>query len=177
MTIVRRVVEMHGGEIDVRTGKTGTEFTLRLPLIEAVEPAREVPAARPAEALKSRVLVVDAEPAVRAVMGKLLRADGHAVVACESPEQAVEAVESGTFDLVIADLALLEVGGEALLRCMREDHPHLIDRLVVTTGGVDRPGGRAATYSRHPVLLKPFTSAQVRRSVASALASGSGPPS
>jgi len=177
LSVSRTLVRQHGGEIDVRTGKTGTEFTVRLPLIVAEEPARQVVPARPGEAPEGRVLVVDDEPAVRAVIGKLLRADGHTVVTCKTPEQAVEAIESQAFDLVIADLTLLEVRGEALLRCVRDNHPHLIDRFILTTGGLDRPGSRVAAYSGNPVLLKPFTSAEVRRCVASVLPRAPGPPS
>jgi CheY-like chemotaxis protein len=119
---------------------------------------------------RGRVLVLDDEPVVCRLIAKFLEHDGHSVLACWSEEEALDALRGGgPFDLIIADLSMLEAAGPALIGKMREQYDDLLDRLVLTTGWADVKETQAAAYSLHPVLNKPFGAAEVCKHLRRAL--------
>jgi DNA-binding response OmpR family regulator len=52
-----------------------------------------------------KILIVDDEPAVGALIGAELRQQGHACTLATGPEQAIALLDGGAFDLVITDIA------------------------------------------------------------------------
>ena len=80
LTLVRRLVEMHGGSVEAHSegAGTGSEFTVRLPAV-LVAPARDERAAeaeRPAARPRRRILVVDDNRDSAISLGMMLRTDG-----------------------------------------------------------------------------------------------------
>jgi len=76
----------------------------------------------------ARILVVEDEPRLGELLRLYLERDGHAVIVVRDGRSAISAVDAGPIDLVVLDLMLPGVGGEAVLAAIRErgDTPVLI---------------------------------------------------
>jgi DNA-binding response OmpR family regulator len=68
----------------------------------------------------SAILLVDDNPAVRNVVGDVLRDSGHAVMEAASGSAALSLLERNSFDLLILDYLLPDMKGDAIARIVRE---------------------------------------------------------
>ncbi len=74
----------------------------------------------------ARILLVDDEPTLLALLRRYLERGGHEVVLSETAEDALESFQtSGPFDLILADLTLPGMSGEELIGKLRELRPDL----------------------------------------------------
>jgi CheY-like chemotaxis protein len=105
---------------------------------------------RPRTGAQRRILVVDDEPEIQEVMGELLADGGYAVETVSSPEEALQAVARGSYDLVISDVRLPGCSGPALAEEIMRRRPDLTNRIVLLTGEMPQPAPRL------PVIHKPF---------------------
>jgi two-component system, cell cycle response regulator CpdR len=118
----------------------------------------------------ARILVVDDEETVRALVKRALELDGHAVTTasdgCEALDRLGEA--GGAFDLMLTDVQMPIMDGIALALAAKRDYPHLV--TMIMTGFADQS---ARAKNLHAivaeVLTKPFPLADVRAAVARAL--------
>jgi PAS domain S-box-containing protein len=134
LSIVRHLVEMHGGGVRAHSEGLGqgSEFTVRLPFsIAAPDPLHErrvqdaapsAPAAAPApDALDARhVLLVEDDADTRGMLAAVLEAHGARVTACASAEAALRALRDTAPDLVISDIGMPGMDGYAFIRALRE---------------------------------------------------------
>jgi DNA-binding NtrC family response regulator len=84
-----------------------------------------------------RVLVVDDDPASRALLARILSARGHAVEALADGKDALAALARAPADLVVSDIRMAEVGGYELTDAMRERVPETPIILVTAFGNVE----------------------------------------
>ena len=98
-----------------------------------------------------RILVVDDEVDVQAVVGDVLTEDGYDVDTVGSPQDAMDAVVRRSYDVVICDVRLPGCRGEMLAAEMVRRRPRLANRIILLTGESTDP---RATL---PMLLKPFS--------------------
>ncbi|HTV54626.1 MAG TPA: response regulator [Terriglobia bacterium] len=134
LTIVRRLVEMHGGTVQAmnREDRAGAVFSILLPVpgpsaataTEAGKSAATLaqPAAplAPATALKGvRALIVDDEPDAREVVAALLEQCGAEVWVSDSVEQALVVFEREQPQVVVADIEMPGEDGYSLIRKIR----------------------------------------------------------
>jgi DNA-binding response OmpR family regulator len=100
-----------------------------------------------------RVLLVDDEDAVRDVLARALRTEGHEVRTAKRPDQALEllAETKGGFHLAIVDVRLPDMDGAQLVRILRRLQPGLLV-LFITGDGSEVPKD---TLQEH-MLWKPF---------------------
>jgi signal transduction histidine kinase/DNA-binding response OmpR family regulator/HAMP domain-containing protein len=119
LAIVRSLIELHGGDVRIdSTPGEGTRFTVRLP--RAPDPDATLPA--PRHALRGRrVLVVDDEPAIAALIAE--RLDPYAVetVAVHSGAEALTLLRTGKFDAITLDILMPGMSGFEVLRTLRAD--------------------------------------------------------
>jgi CheY-like chemotaxis protein/anti-sigma regulatory factor (Ser/Thr protein kinase) len=136
---IRGIVDNHGGEIRVvsREGK-GTTCTVLLP-VSAVPPAAEPPSAEGPSAGAGRVLLADDEEDVRSVVRAMLETLGYEVIEARDGVEAVELFRrhAAEIDLVILDLVMPRLKGEAALEQMRRIAPAVPAILV---SGYDESG-------------------------------------
>ena len=113
--------------------EAGAVFAVELPRV--VEDPPVGPAVRAATARHHRrILVVDADPAVRRTTVELLERDGHAVVAAGSAREAAWQIEQGpAFDLVISDVEMPETDGLGFYHMLRASQPETARRFVFAT--------------------------------------------
>jgi two-component system, cell cycle sensor histidine kinase and response regulator CckA len=130
------IVRAHRGWLGVdETSPEGTTFGLLLPAALEAAPPRcdHVPVTELASFARG-ILLIDDEPAVRLVTGRMLSELGHQVATADSGRRGVELLQqqSDTIDLVILDLTMPEQSGEQTLeqlRLVRTDIP-----VVITSG-------------------------------------------
>ncbi len=112
-----------------------------------------------------RILVVDDEVDVRAVVGDTLTEDGYDVDTVGSSQAAIDAVDRHAYDAVICDVRLPDCRGEVLAAEMVRRRPRLANRIILMTGeGSDL----RATL---PVLAKPFSLDAILNAIRARLAS------
>jgi DNA-binding NtrC family response regulator len=106
-----------------------------------------------------RILIIDDLPAVRQLMGDMLRARGYAVVEAENGRDGIAKMREAPADLVITDVIMPEMEGMETVSTLRKAYPGL--RIIAMSGG-----GRAANYDflqatvklgAARTLQKPFT--------------------
>ncbi len=161
LTICHSIIKKHGGRISVESEKgTGTIFHIYLPASrQAIVP--EPSAASEAPPRPIRILVMDDEECLRAVLGEILRQLGHDVELVDSGQQAVakytSAMEEGNpFDAVILDLTVRAgMGGLATIQKLRQLDPNV--KAIAMSGYSTDPV--VLEYERHGfkgALAKPF---------------------
>jgi CheY-like chemotaxis protein len=91
----------------------------------------------------ARILIAEDEPSVREFVNRALFQRGHEVtVTCDGSE-ALDALQDGTFDLLLADIVMPQLDGVGLALKVAKDFPDL--RIVLMTG--TRPNATAPTTS------------------------------
>ena len=165
LAIVKTVIELHGGQVEVRSEGPGrgSEFAIVLPLAEAPQPRGEPP--RPARpAATGRVLVVDDNVDSATTLAESLAAAGHEVRAAHSAAEAQAVAAAFVPDVAILDIGLPDLDGYALARRLR-DAPWR-GRLVALTGygqAADRERALAAGFDLH--VTKPADPAALLEAV------------
>jgi two-component system CheB/CheR fusion protein len=158
LTLVRALVEMHGGTVTAHSDGEGrgSEFVVRLPL--ALRPADrpEEPAAERSPADARRVMVVEDNADSREALCALLEAAGYDCRSAASGTAALALVDAFAPSVVVLDLGLPEVDGFEIARRIRADARHDGVRLLALTGygqAADRAASLSAGFDEH--IVKP----------------------
>ncbi len=104
---------------------------------------------------ESTVLIVDDEPDMRWVLGRLLRDHGFAVREAEHGAAALDAVRDTPPDVVLSDIRMPEMDGVAMLRALAESKPDMPVILLSAVEDVDTAVG-AMRDGAYDYLSKPF---------------------
>jgi PAS domain S-box-containing protein len=159
LTLVRSLVEMHGGSVEARSegaGK-GSEFIVRLclDLRPRTEIARDA-MYRSGQLSPKRVLVVDDNRDAANTLGMLLNVVGAEARAIYSGAEALEVLETYKPDVLLVDIGMPEMDGYELARRIRKIPKYRDVTLVALTGWgqeEDRRRSHAAGFDYH--LTKP----------------------
>jgi CheY-like chemotaxis protein len=167
LTLVKRLAELHGGQVRVDSAGDGrgATFTVRIPLTRAPDASSEAHSDGQAggnghlrrHEEPRRVLLVDDNHDSREMYRAVLRASGHDVREAADGEHALAVLDTSEFDVAFIDIGLPGgMDGYELARRIRA-HPRGRDvRLVALTGygfPEDRAQSRQAGFARH--LVKP----------------------
>ena len=138
LALVRKLVEMHAGEVDVRSdgqGK-GSEFIVRLPLVDEAPAAltAEAPSRRTARASPRRILVADDNPDALESLALLLECDGHEVWKAANGAEACDVAAQQRPELALLDLGMPVVDGYEAARRMRAQPWGREMRIVALSG-------------------------------------------
>lgn len=120
----------------------------------------------------TRILVIDDEPVVRALMAEILARAGHDVVDADSAGRALELLDDNELALVISDIVMPGLSGFELLDEVRSRRPSL-PVLLVTGSGTQDNLSEALAHGAAGLVTKPFTHAELRERVTSVLARAS----
>jgi signal transduction histidine kinase/DNA-binding response OmpR family regulator len=159
LTLVRRLVEMHGGSVEAVSKGTnqGSEFVVRLPAFVPSEP--EAPETAPSTAAsepRRRILVVDDNSDAAESIAWLLRAAGHEVRTARDGNEAIASAEAFPPQVALLDIGLPGMDGYELARRLRQKLDAGNTVLIALTGyGQDRDIQRSkqAGFDHH--LVKP----------------------
>jgi signal transduction histidine kinase len=165
LTIVKRLVELHGGSVEAHSegaGK-GARFVVRLPLAAgAVEPAS--PARQPGGARRRRIVIVEDNLDIRETLRVMLTMWGHEVTMAGDGRAGVERVLEDRPDVALIDIGLPEMNGYDVARAIRARLPDGRLRLIALTGygqPADRELALQAGFDAH--LLKPVAADVLQR--------------
>ncbi len=162
LTVVRRLVELHGGRVEARSAGLGhgSEFVIRLPVPQtpfataATEPPPAASPGVPARAL--RILVVDDNTDSAQGLASVLTLWGHEVRVAFDGLAALELAEAQVPDVILSDIGLPGMDGYALARRLRE-HPGFGGAVLIALSGYGRDDDRRraldAGFDHH--LVKP----------------------
>ena len=169
LTLVRTLVELHGGHVTAHSVGLGhgSTFTVSLPLVTAPKPALRDSVPRAVVRSQPKVLVVDDSMDNAQSLAEVLRMMGaQAVVGRDGPE-ALELATREPPDLVLLDIGLPGMDGYETARRLRSQATGRI-RIVALTGygsAEDRERSRAAGFDAH--LVKPASLDQIEKLLAS----------
>ncbi|WP_375773866.1 response regulator [Archangium gephyra] len=167
LTLVRSLVEMHGGSVSARSEgmSQGSEFTVRLPLPDETPAALALPgmlkaAAATAQKLQPlHILLVEDNPDIRETLKDLLELHGHRVQEASDGRSAVDLVLSERPQVALVDIGLPELDGYKVAELVRASAGGAATRLVALTGyghPEDRKRALEAGFDAH--LVKPVSS-------------------
>jgi CheY-like chemotaxis protein len=162
------IVTRHGGAIEVHSvpGK-GTTFVVRLPVPVALpDPVTGVTMPPPMRA--ARVLIIEDEPEVQAVLADILRDAGYLVSVAEDGSNGLARCEQESIDIVLSDISMPGLSGWDVAARVRERFP-LTPIGFVTGWGDQLDPGRLTRTGVSFVIAKPFQTLDVLRHVARAL--------
>jgi CheY-like chemotaxis protein len=157
LTIVKRLTEMHGGTVDVRSqpGK-GSELMVRLPVLED-QPAAPAPEGAGREGARSLVVaLIDDNEDVRLTTKDLLEDLGHRVETAEDGEQGLALILRLLPDVALVDIGLPVLDGHGVAQRVRAAPGGQRVRLLAMSGygaESDRSRSREAGFDQH--LVKP----------------------
>jgi signal transduction histidine kinase len=165
LTVVRSLVELHGGSIMARSegAGRGSEFIVTLPLAPAV-PDERTPEAAPREPklASRRVLVVDDNIDAAQTLAHLLEAFGHTVRVAHDGDAALVLAQQSTPDVVLLDIGLPGMNGYDVVRRLRADPRTQAVTVIAVTGygqEADRQRALEAGFDLH--LVKPVAPEQL----------------
>jgi PAS domain S-box-containing protein len=159
LTVVKRIVEMHGGSVAAESGGAGhgSEFRMRLPVVHGSE--RE-PSPKPEESPRAggsrRVLVVEDDRDAAESLVMFLELTGYKVAAAHDGAEAVDVAKTFDPDVVLLDVGLPVLDGYEVARRLRDRPGGERLMLVALTGygqEEDRRRSSAAGFDHH--LVKP----------------------
>ncbi len=163
LTLVKRLVELHGGSVAAQSQGEGrgSEFTVRLPAIEP-PPADDAKHATPAAARRRdgpprhRILVVDDVYASAKTLAMMLESIGQDVALAHDGQEAIDYVVAHHPDVVFLDIAMPGMNGYDVARRLRQREELTSVRLVALTGyGHDEDRREAVEAGFHHHLTKP----------------------
>jgi CheY-like chemotaxis protein len=160
LTLVRHIVEMHGGSVGVTSAgaNQGSEFSIRLPLLQQPGQVAKVVVAPAIKTATTglRVLVVDDNLDVADSLAIMLRQRGHQVSLAHDGPAALEAAKTFLPQAVLLDIGLPGIDGYEVARRMRA-MPELKGVFLVAITGYGQPEARQtanqAGFNVH--LVKP----------------------
>ena len=162
LTLARRLIEMHGGRIDVASDGPGlgSEFTVRLPVVSAavVETVAtgDSSASEPTPRVPLRILVVDDNVDAADSVAWLLRHQSHDVRTAHDGRSAIEMAAEFRPRVVVLDLGLPKVDGYEVSRRLRNS-ADTRDALIIAVSGYgqdeDRRRSTEAGFDYH--FIKP----------------------
>lgn len=159
LTLVRGLVELHGGTVEARSEGLGwgSEFIVRLPLAAAVAPKSPPPAEHPACNLAARrILVVDDNRDAANSLGRLLGVLGADVRIAHDGPAALKVLATFHPEVMLLDLGMPGMDGLEVARQIRRQPEHRAVTLIALTGwgqAEDRRRTQLAGFDHH--LTKP----------------------
>jgi two-component system cell cycle sensor histidine kinase/response regulator CckA len=176
LATVDGIISQSGGHIQVRSlPGTGTTIKVLLPLCSEPAPAAlRGSAAQQAGNSRARILVVDDEEAIRAVVGRMLQAEGYEVLRAQDGLEALRELQEvgGSVDLVITDLVMPGMGGRVLGEEMARRYPG-IPLIWISGHPRDVEFPREIPGYERPFLMKPVSAEALLETVSRVLQASS----
>jgi signal transduction histidine kinase/CheY-like chemotaxis protein len=161
LTLVRRLVELHGGTIEAASSDAGSRFRVTLPAAEP--PTRAEGDALP-PSRRRRVLVVDDNADVLAALRSKLELDGHSVSTAADGIDGLDSLLRQQPEVSIVDIGLPGLTGYELARHARA--AGYAGRMIALSGyGAERDVTNALTAGFDAYLVKPVDRSQLRSSL------------
>jgi PAS domain S-box-containing protein len=183
LSIVKHLVELHGGSVRVKSPGEGlgSSFIVALPITAIREEdsgAHERPQFADLDIMAlalpdlsgAMVLVVDDEPDARTLMERLIQERGGKTLVVDSAEQALRTLSTDHVDILVSDIGMPEIDGYQLIQRLRKDKDFRYLPAIALTAYArpeDRQRALLAGYQMH--LAKPVDPRELIAGIASLL--------
>ena len=159
LTVVKRLVELHGGRVEAHSDGpgTGAEFVVRLPAATTDEQSSAISPPDVEPTVCARVLIVEDDVDIAEGLEALLELVGHRVRVATDGQSALALARIDRPDVMLIDIGLPGMDGYEVARHVRADDHLTGVRLVALTGygrDEDRAEALRAGFDRH--LVKPL---------------------
>ena len=137
LSLVRRLVELHGGTVSASSPGTsrGSTFEIRLPRVDAAGSSAPAPTHDvPAEARKATVLLIEDNDDGRDMMASMLESFGYVVLQAGDGLEGVRMANARRPDVALVDIGLPGIDGYEVARRLRQDAATHGIRLIALTG-------------------------------------------
>ncbi len=137
LSIVKNLVELHGGSVRVKSPgeNQGSTFIVALPVSHVRNdrkpgPSEALPQEHaPLDSIElpnlagARILIVDDEADGRAIIARILEGQGAWVQAAATPPEAIQALQTSRFNILLSDIGMPDMDGYELIRRVRKLDP------------------------------------------------------
>jgi DNA-binding response OmpR family regulator len=106
-------------------------------------------------AFKSKILVVDDEPAIRALVAKILERAGYPVDTARDGAEAIEKLEVNTYSVIVLDLMMPNIDGYGLIRHLKT-YGGVKPAVIVVSAGDSAALRQLDGALVHSIVRKPF---------------------
>jgi signal transduction histidine kinase len=163
LSIVRHIIERHGGTVAARSEGEGlgATFELRVPLLTSRErkdmPIEEITKTAMPDLTGTRVLLVEDDDETRRLLTTILTRCHATFTAAASVADAAPLISAERWDVIVSDIAMPEQDGYALISMVKEmlgDHAPPVMALTAFGAPEDRRRIANAGFARH--LMKPI---------------------
>jgi len=160
LTLVKRLVEMHGGSVEAFSAGLGqgSEFIVRLPvLIEMPNASADRPKVELSQTSARRILIVDDNIDAADSLAMLLQMEGIETETARDGLEAISAAEAFHPDVILLDIGLPKLNGYEVCRRIRAQPWSQKMLLIALTGwgqDDDRSRSREAGFDAH--MIKPI---------------------
>jgi signal transduction histidine kinase/DNA-binding response OmpR family regulator len=163
LSLSRSIILEHGGTMSVESkAGHGATFIIDLPIIESLlsedDTLSPVAKVKPDATKKGKILVIDDEPGVRALLEKVLTQSGHSVDTVSDAGKALDKLGAGeTYDVILTDVRMPGMNGIELYSRILEKTPAMKNKIIFITGDVMGLDIKAfLTQNNLSYLAKPF---------------------
>ena len=156
LSVVRKLVEMHGGQVVARSEGLGRGATFLITLPRAAPPLVEFASTANADIPSRRILIVDDNADAANSLSELLKMDGHETLPAFSAEEALSFADVFNPEIVLLDIGLPRMDGYEVAKRLRLSPLHSRTTLIALTGygqQEDLDRAQAAGFDAH--LVKP----------------------
>lgn len=170
LSIVKRLVEMHGGSVEARSDGhgMGSEFIVRLPVVLSVTQPQADDAEPIHPSSRRRILVVDDNRDAAMSLAMMLKVMGNDVKTANDGLEALDVAAVYRPDLILLDIGMPRLNGYETAKQIREQAWGKRIRLVALTGwgqDNDRRKSQDAGFDSH--MVKPIDPAALKKLLAS----------
>jgi two-component system cell cycle sensor histidine kinase/response regulator CckA len=173
LSTVFGIVKQSGGAISIDSQvQQGSTFRVYFPRVEQAASVAETAATKPVKAQGEdrRILLVEDDDRLRAVLGRQLSAWGFTMIEAHDGADALELLrQAEPVDLLLTDLVMPGIDGRALASKVLAHHP--TTKVLFMSGYSDHAAVKTAFNGRDAFLEKPFTSQSLSSAIQRALAS------
>ncbi|HYD46831.1 MAG TPA: ATP-binding protein [Terriglobales bacterium] len=172
LTLVQRLVELHGGTVEAKSAGAGhgSEFAISIPRCVVLAPLSPKSDSQPETRISGvgrRILVVDDNRDSADSLAMWLRSEGHQVTVAYNGETALELAREISPELLFLDIGMPGLNGYEVARNLRQQGPQTAMVLVAMTGwsqSSDRRRAFEAGFDLH--LAKPIDAHGIARAIA-----------
>jgi PAS domain S-box-containing protein len=166
LTLVKSLVELHGGHVTVTSAGTGmgSEFAVELPGCSRRGNPESLPPTSSSgkNGSRKRVLVVDDGKSAADILALFFRLEGMEVEVAYDGQEALDLADEFEPDIVVMDLGMPRVDGFEAARRMRKDRPSVV--LIALSGwGRDEDKQRSSEAGFNEHLIKPVSPEDLRK--------------
>ena len=156
LALARRLVEMHGGEIEVRSQGAGhgSEFVIRVPVSEGT-PLLDVPVSSRMSRVDCRVLVIDDNSDAASTVAMLIEQLGGECMTAHDGESGLRGILEYRPEVVLLDIGMPGMDGYETCRRIRQDFGEELVVVALTGFGQEQDKDAAVTAGFDAHLTKP----------------------